>query len=101
MSLAQEILDYLTRNPQANDTLEGIAGWWLREQKIRHTVADAKAALAELVRRKLVLAHEAADGKTHYRMNPETQLGNKRRANPKAAAPTETRLRVRNRRSKH
>ena len=71
MPLAREILGYMIRNPQANDTCEGIVEWWLREQKIRHSVADAKAALAEFVAQRLVLTRQGVDGRTHYRLNPK------------------------------
>ena len=81
MPLAPEILEYLIRNPQANDTLEGIVEWWLREHQIRHSVADAKSALAEFVEQNFVLARRGTDGRTHYRMNPykQTEIGKRLR----------------------
>lgn len=95
MPLAQEILGYLIRNPRAGDTLEGIVKWWLLEQKIHRSVADAQAALDELVKRKFVLAQETRDGKIHYRMNPEKKAGVRRRLN----LGSSTRVRAQARRS--
>ena len=36
--VAKDILAYLAEHPQAMDTLEGIAEWWLMRQHIRVTV---------------------------------------------------------------
>ena len=47
-SLAYEILKYLVRHPQAQDTVEGIVEWWLMEQRIVNASAEVKVALAEL-----------------------------------------------------
>src|SRR5436309_2657774 len=33
-TLATEILQYLSRNPSACDTLRGVAGWWILRQRI-------------------------------------------------------------------
>jgi hypothetical protein len=46
---AREILDYFMRNPQAADTLEGIARWRLLEEAIDHVVEDTRAALEWLM----------------------------------------------------
>ena len=67
--IAQEILAYLARHPEAQDTMEGIVEWWLLEQEIRRTTALVKAALAELVSRKLVLERRGKDGRVHYRID--------------------------------
>jgi DNA-binding HxlR family transcriptional regulator len=45
--VADEILGYLTEHPQAMDTLEGIAEWWLMRQHIRVSVT----MLARVLRR--------------------------------------------------
>ena len=68
-SLELEILSYLTANPQAQDTLEGIVEWWLLEQEILRRKAQVSAALSELVERRLVLEQSAPDGRPRYRIN--------------------------------
>jgi hypothetical protein len=63
------ILAYLSANPAAQDTLEGVAEWWLLEQRIKEHTAEVKAALDELVSRGLVLERTGKDKRSHYRVN--------------------------------
>ena len=67
--IAQEILTYLAENPGAEDTLTGIAEWWLLEQQITSQTAKIKEALAELVTKGLILERKGKDSRTHYRVN--------------------------------
>jgi len=76
-SLATEILAYLVRHPAAQDTVEGIAEWWLLEQEIVHAIADVKLALAELESRELVLARTDSFGRTFYRSKRDRIKENK------------------------
>ena len=45
--IAKEIMDYLTKNPDAADTLEAVTEWWLLEQKIEYESTKVKEALAQ------------------------------------------------------
>ena len=76
-SLADEILKYLVRHPQAQDTVEGIVEWWLMEQRIVNTSAEVKVALAELTELRFLEKCQGMDGRTSYRLNPrnERQIG--------------------------
>ncbi len=67
--VAQQILAYLNRHRHAQDTLEGIAEWWLVEQRVRHVVGDVKKAVGELVAQGLVLERTARDGRVSYRLD--------------------------------
>ena len=49
--VAAQILDYLKERPQAMDTLEGIAEWWLMRQRIRMDVAMLAHVLRRLTAR--------------------------------------------------
>ncbi|MBV8901861.1 MAG: hypothetical protein JOY92_17305 [Verrucomicrobia bacterium] len=71
--LADEVLAYLVEHPQAQDTLEGIAEWWLLEQRIRDAVADVEAALSELVTKGFLVARQCADGQTYYGLNRDKE----------------------------
>ena len=67
--IARDILAYLMGHPGAQDTLEGIAEWWLLEQRIKRQMAVVREALADLVAENLVLKRQGKDSRTHYRIN--------------------------------
>ena len=67
--VALAILDYLSKNQQAQDTLQGIAQWWLPQQHIETNRATLKGALAELVAKGFILESKGKDAQTHYRVN--------------------------------
>ncbi len=67
--VARAILDYLLEHPDAQDTLAGIAEWWLPDEKIKTRSAIVKAALDQLVSEALVLERRGKDLQTHYRIN--------------------------------
>jgi hypothetical protein len=67
--LANDVLAYLVQHPEARDTTEGIADWWLLEQRIRSAVAEVEAALGALVSQGFVVARECRDGRTYYGLN--------------------------------
>ena len=85
--VAGEILAYLSKHPNAEDTLEGIVHWWLLEQRIKRVIADVKAALARLLAENLVLSRTGGDGETRYRLNRRKAVEIRARvgqANPRA-----------------
>lgn len=47
---AQEIINYLQTNPNAADTVAGIAGWWISKQRLNESIDIVEQALAELER---------------------------------------------------
>jgi hypothetical protein len=67
--LADDILAYLVKHPEAQDTLEGIAEWWLLEQRIRHAVTEVDGVLRELVGHDLLIMRQCAEGRTYYGLN--------------------------------
>ncbi len=44
------ILNYLRKNPNAGDTLEGISRWWLNLDKIEITVDEVSSVLEALIK---------------------------------------------------
>ncbi len=72
--VAHQILGYLLTHGDAQDTVEGIAEWWLLEQQVRHMVSEVKEALAELAAQKLIIARQGSDGRIHYRVDQTMQL---------------------------
>ena len=67
--VAREILAYLSEHPHAQDTLEGIIGWWLLQRQIENQTRAVKQTLGELVKQGLVLEIHAQDSRVHYRLN--------------------------------
>jgi len=67
--IARAILAYLSKNPHAQDTLSGIAQWWLPQQQIKTNKSTLSEALTELVARGLILQSKGKDAQIHYRVN--------------------------------
>jgi hypothetical protein len=67
--IARAILDYLLMHSDAQDTLAGIAEWWLPQLNIKSQTTMVKKALNELVARGFVLQHKGKDSQIHYRIN--------------------------------
>ena len=65
--VAQSILGYLAEHPQAMDTVEGIAQWWIMRQQIRVTATTVARVLRQLAERGLL--EEFGDGEQRrYRL---------------------------------
>ena len=69
-ALCQEILAYLVRRPNTEDTLEGITKWWLLERRIQEETARVQRALDSLVAWGLLISHRGSDGNRYYRRSP-------------------------------
>jgi len=67
--VARAILEYLHKNPNAQDTLSGIAEWWLPKQQIRTQTSIVRSALGLLLAESLILEVKGKDSQTHYRIN--------------------------------
>ena len=52
--LTRMILDYLAEHPQAMDTVEGIAEWWILRHQARVVTARVARVLAQLTARGLL-----------------------------------------------
>jgi Fe2+ or Zn2+ uptake regulation protein len=69
--LAEEILLYLAKHPDASDSAEGIADWWLARQRYEESVTRVQDALNELEAKGLVVRAVLPDGTVIYRASPE------------------------------
>ena len=67
--ITYDILAYLSENPDAQDTLEGIAEWWLSEQTVKPSMTVVAEALTELVDTGLILARSGKESRTFYKVN--------------------------------
>jgi hypothetical protein len=66
LEVAERILRYLRAHPEAKDTLEGIAEWWLAEDKISQSVEKVAKALAWLVESGKLVERHVAGGMTIF-----------------------------------
>jgi len=69
--VAVQILNYFERNPQAADSLEGIARWRLMQEQIHRTVQETQLALEWLVQRGFVSEERRVSAGVLYKLNPE------------------------------
>jgi hypothetical protein len=69
-SPAPEILDYLARQPGAQDTIEGILHWWVLDSCIRDWTPKIAEAVAQLVERGFLEETQSPDGKIFYHISP-------------------------------
>jgi hypothetical protein len=67
-TLARQILSYLEKHPQAGDTLEGIAAWWLEHECIEKAVEDVGEALRYLAGKGALQAHKIKNSPTIYKI---------------------------------
>jgi len=63
------ILAYLSENPEAGDTFEGIVEWWLLRQRIKFETRNVSEAVTKLVSEGLIVEHEGSDSRIFYRVN--------------------------------
>jgi hypothetical protein len=59
----------LLDHPSAEDTVRGIAEWWILERQIQRALTEVRRGLEELVKNKLVVERQRSDGQLHYRLN--------------------------------
>jgi len=69
--MAREILRYFVRNPQAVDSLEGIARWRLMDEIVRRKLDETEAGLEWLVAHDYLTSSLSPGGIAIYRLNAE------------------------------
>jgi hypothetical protein len=70
-SPAQEILDYLGRHPDAQDTMDGILHWWVLDACIRKWAPKISETVEQLVQLGFLEQKPSADGHVVYRISPQ------------------------------
>ena len=65
--LAELVSSYLRAHPDASDTIEGIARWWLSRQRLDDAKEIVNEALELLVARGVVEKRTMANGVTLFR----------------------------------
>jgi hypothetical protein len=69
--IAREIISYLSAHPDAQDTLDGIVQWWLRERKSNQHTTLVKEVLADLVTQGLIEKNQKEGETPYYRIRPK------------------------------
>ena len=70
-ALAGEILRYLQTHAEAADTLEGIAHWWIKRQRLEETKVRVQRALDHLVNAAKLQSRVTPAGRTLYSLPGE------------------------------
>jgi hypothetical protein len=65
--LAEEISNYLRKNPGAGDTLDGITTWWLEPGKTKPRVKKVTTAMEILIKKGLVRKRQIPCGAAIYK----------------------------------
>ena len=67
--IAREIVDYLSRNPDSEGTIESIAEWWLLDQRILEAVESVQSAITELLSENILIERRTGNECVSYRIN--------------------------------
>jgi hypothetical protein len=88
-SPAPEILDYLARHPEAQDTIDGILHWWVLDACIRKWAPKIAETVAQLVEQGFLEQSQSADGNVFYRASPN-YLATLQQQPPRNSTPNAT-----------
>ncbi len=66
----KQVLGYFVRNPEAADSLEGVARWRLLEEQIQSSLVQTEAAVEWLVAQGFLLEFGSRGSGHLFRLNP-------------------------------
>jgi hypothetical protein len=69
--LARAILRYLEAHPEAKDTVEGIAQWWLLQEWNEHLLVQVEQAVSLLLSQGLILEIRRPGVPPYYQRHPQ------------------------------
>ena len=69
--LTRLILRHLVENPDAGDSLEGIASWWITQSMIKMKTEEVAAGVEQLLREQVLFEKQVTGGPTLYYLNKE------------------------------
>jgi hypothetical protein len=86
-SPAAEILDYLARHPDAQDTIDGILHWWVLDTYVQNWGPKIAETVAQLVQRGYLEEKPSSDGKVFYHISPR-YLSTLQQSRPRSSRPS-------------
>jgi len=69
-SPAPEILEYLARHPDAEDTIDGILHWWVLDACVQKWALKIAETVGQLVEQGFLEQKRFADGRVFYHVSP-------------------------------
>ncbi len=66
------VLDYLRKNLEAGDTLEGISRWWLETERVNRSVDEVSNVLEALNRKGIVTRQDVRGSNPIYKICSKT-----------------------------
>ena len=69
--MARAILRYLQAHPEAKDTLDGIAQWWLLREWTERKIAKVERAVSFLLSRNLIFETRTEGLQPYYGLNTQ------------------------------
>ena len=66
--ISEMILNYLRKNPEAGDTLEGIVSWWMCFESIESSIEDVSNVLETLIAKGEIHINYNIDGARFYKV---------------------------------
>jgi hypothetical protein len=64
-----EILDYLARQPEAQDTIDGILQWWVLDSCVRSWAPKIAKTIGKLVEQGFLEEKPSSDGRIFYHVS--------------------------------
>jgi hypothetical protein len=86
-SPAAEILDYLARHPDAQDTIDGILHWWVLDTYVQNWAPKIAETVAQLAQRGYLEEKPSSDGKVFYHISPR-YLSTLQQSRPRPSRPS-------------
>ena len=74
LDVAREILRFYLRNPQAADSLEGLARWRLLDERIYSNLDQVARAVSWLVSQELLLKEPTSPSTSVFRLNESERI---------------------------
>ena len=78
MRIAQLLIKHMLKNPDAKHTAEGIARWWIMQQKFEEELILVEKVIEYLTGIGLLEKVLLPDGNTYYKFRPEKSVNNLR-----------------------